>query len=349
MTPCFGKSENQDSLQSKYWQHMPQKRNRVWLKSLGFFNISHSRQGHQIILDAVMWWRCKRASNSKVLMVVIFALFSKRWGLFQLSSNTVKNYLFRSWNMYRGNCLRLLIFYTANVASSIQVRRSSLLVLVSDCKKDIKPDNILIFRDDIDESIKCDNLSPAVPTDSQLLPENAILSNPLTVFTPTELANLSEVPKFDVLLTDYGTGKRITWKLWKCILCAYSRVRRWMSHRSYALRAPEVILGGKWGASADVWNLGCLVCLFFILNSSDIETCCYRYLSSWRGDGYSSHEQEIYGLQSNIILRTCREWSEKILMFHITSRRSNFTIIFQKMKAREIDQLLIRLRYSYTG
>jgi len=29
-------------------------------------------------------------------MVVIFALFSKRWGLFQLSSNTVKNYLFRS-------------------------------------------------------------------------------------------------------------------------------------------------------------------------------------------------------------------------------------------------------------
>jgi len=115
--------------------------------------------------------------------------------------------------MYRGNCLRLLIFYTANVASSIQVRRSSLLVLVSDCKKDIKPDNILIFRDDIDESIKCDNLSPAVPTDSQLLPENAILSNPLTVFTPTELANLSEVPKFDVLLTDYGTGKRITWKL----------------------------------------------------------------------------------------------------------------------------------------
>jgi len=83
---------------------------------------------------------------------------------------------------------------------------------ISDCKKDIKPDNILIFWDDIDEPIKYDNLSPVVPTDGQLLLENTILSNPLTVFTSTELANLSEVPKFDVLLTDYGTGKRITWK-----------------------------------------------------------------------------------------------------------------------------------------
>ena len=64
-------------------------------------------------------------------------------------------------------------------------------------------------------------------------------------------------------------------------------------------------------------------------------TCCYRNLSSWQGDGYLSHEQEIYGLQSNIILHTCREWSENILMFHITSRRSDSTIIFQKMKARE--------------
>ena len=87
-----------------------------------------------------------------------------------------------------------------------KVRRSS----VSDCKKDIKPDNILIFRDDIDESIKCDSLSPVVPTDGQLLLENTILSKPLAV--STELANLSEVPKFDVLLSDFGTGKCITRK-----------------------------------------------------------------------------------------------------------------------------------------
>jgi len=82
------------------------------------------------------------------------------------------------------------------------VRRSS----ISDCKKDIKPDNILIFWDDIDEPIKCDNLSPVVPTDGQLLLENAILSNPLTIFTSTKLVNLSKVLKFDVLLTDYVIG-----------------------------------------------------------------------------------------------------------------------------------------------
>ena len=135
MTPCFGKPENVDSLQSKDWQHMPQKRNRVWLKSLGYFNISYSRQGHQIILDAVMCWRCKRALNLKVLMVVIFTLFSKRWGLFQLSSNMVKNYLFHSWNTYRGNCLRPLIFYTANVARwdvpAFLIARKTLNLIIS--------------------------------------------------------------------------------------------------------------------------------------------------------------------------------------------------------------------------
>jgi len=50
------------------------------------------------------------------------------------------------------------------------------------------------------------------PKNSGTLPENAILSNPLTVFTSTELADLNQVPKFDVLLTDYGTGKDVTEK-----------------------------------------------------------------------------------------------------------------------------------------
>lgn len=30
----------------------------------------------------------------------------------------------------------------------------------------------------------------------------------------------------------------------------------------YALRAPEVIIGSGWGTSTDIWNLGCIVCIF---------------------------------------------------------------------------------------
>ena len=45
------------------------------------------------------------------------------------------------------------------------------------------------------------------------IPENATLSKPLNVFTPAELVDLTQVPQFDVLLTDYGTGKHGTEKL----------------------------------------------------------------------------------------------------------------------------------------
>jgi len=83
---------------------------------------------------------------------------------------------------------------------------------VSDHQKDIKPDNILISRNNIniDKFIDGGELAAAqaTPKNHTTSPENAILSKPLTVFTPTELADLNQVPKFDVLLTDYGTGKR---------------------------------------------------------------------------------------------------------------------------------------------
>ena len=91
-------------------------------------------------------------------------------------------------------------------------------------RKIFKPDNILISQDDISNATMCLLLWLQI---GQLLPENAILSDPLTVFTPTKLADLSEVPKFDVLLTDYGTGKLVSQDPWKCISCDLcSRVRR---------------------------------------------------------------------------------------------------------------------------
>lgn len=63
---------------------------------------------------------------------------------------------------------------------------------------------------DIDKLIDGGELAAAqaTPKNHTTSPENAILSRPLTVFRPAELANLNQVPKFDVLLTDYGTGKR---------------------------------------------------------------------------------------------------------------------------------------------
>ena len=88
---------------------------------------------------------------------------------------------------------------------------------VSDGQKDIKSDNILISRNNIEEFIEGGELSATQATpdsaNHKRSPENAILSKPLNVFTPAELADLTEVPQFDVLLTDYGTGKHGTEKL----------------------------------------------------------------------------------------------------------------------------------------
>lgn len=116
---------------------------------------------------------------------------------------------------------------------------------------DIKPDNILVVRNNIDEFIKADELSAAraAPNQSGALPNspaNAILSSPLNVFTSTEIAGLNHLSNFDVRLTDYSTA---------ALVDGYHA----NEIQPFALRAPEVILGSGWGASADIWNLGCLV------------------------------------------------------------------------------------------
>jgi len=50
------------------------------------------------------------------------------------------------------------------------------------------------------------------------------------------------------------------------------------------------------------------------------------------------HEKGPHGLQNNIILDICLEWSEKILIFPITRRRSDSKTISQKMRVCELDQ-----------
>jgi serine/threonine-protein kinase SRPK3 len=40
-------------------------------------------------------------------------------------------------------------------------------------------------------------------------------------------------------------------------------------------RSPEVILGGKWGASTDIWSMACMVILpLLVINTSANEIFC---------------------------------------------------------------------------
>ena len=96
--------------------------------------------------------------------------------------------------MYQGSCLRLLI-HIANIVSSVQVRCSSVLVLVSDCKKDIEPDIILISRDDIDESIKCDDFPPSYqPRLTILKGFQDLMPLPNGIWFPSALHSLDGFP-----------------------------------------------------------------------------------------------------------------------------------------------------------
>ncbi len=75
----------------------------------------------------------------------------------------------------------------------------------------------------------------------------------------------------EVMLSDYGTGSS----------SFYSRpgspsdppkslaTPRQGDHRReiqpIALRCPEALIGCEWTTKADIWNLGCLVCIAFLL------------------------------------------------------------------------------------
>ncbi|KAG1724359.1 serine protein kinase Sky1, partial [Suillus lakei] len=100
---------------------------------------------------------------------------------------------------------------------------------------DLKPENILEER----------FVAPMRRTSSKRL-SRAILSRPLRVLSSDELLSLIQLSKLDIKLTDFGTAVSIDGFHPNII-------------QPFALRAPEVILGCKWGPSADIWNLGCLI------------------------------------------------------------------------------------------
>jgi len=115
---------------------------------------------------------------------------------------------------------------------------------------DLKPDNILVKLDNVNSAIELENETSFPPASvdiaSSEFPSHVILSRPIRALSSYELLSLVQSSELNVQLTDFGTAAAIDGPHAAII-------------QPPALRAPEVILGCEWGASADIWNLGCLI------------------------------------------------------------------------------------------
>ncbi|KAF9237257.1 kinase-like domain-containing protein [Melanogaster broomeanus] len=111
---------------------------------------------------------------------------------------------------------------------------------------DIKPDNILIKLDDPDKPLDLDVGGLPPPLSSNSNSSLAPLSHPIIAVNLMEQLDATRVPKFNIQLTDFGTAAEMNGPHADLI-------------QPYALRAFEVLLGCGWDASADIWNLGCLI------------------------------------------------------------------------------------------
>ncbi|KAL4242992.1 Protein kinase-like domain superfamily protein [Abortiporus biennis] len=99
---------------------------------------------------------------------------------------------------------------------------------------DIKPDNLLVTLT-IDQDIE------ELPTSHSKT--KGILSQPIIPFASGDMI---DTDLFNVQLTDFGTA------------AGFDGYHSDLIQPS-ALRAPEVIIGCQWDASADIWNTGCLI------------------------------------------------------------------------------------------
>ncbi|KAF9230901.1 kinase-like domain-containing protein [Melanogaster broomeanus] len=116
---------------------------------------------------------------------------------------------------------------------------------------DIKPDNILIKLNDADK-VLVQEIEDSLPMESPSKGDAplAVLSRPISPFNLAENSDTAEILELNIELTDFGTAADVTGPHADII-------------QSYALRAPEVILGCGWNTSADIWDLGSLVNPYF--------------------------------------------------------------------------------------
>ncbi|CAE6377239.1 unnamed protein product [Rhizoctonia solani] len=111
---------------------------------------------------------------------------------------------------------------------------------------DVKFDNILYRPDDLTACIA--HVLLTIPSETYRCDLRArpvavpIVSQPITMYSPETDIQKARV---QAVITDFSHS-------------------HWANHRfqdeiqSYALRAPEVILGYEWNGAADVWSVGCL-------------------------------------------------------------------------------------------
>ena len=97
--------------------------------------------------------------------------------------------------------------------------------------------------------------------------------------------------------------------------------------QTYALRAPEVILGSVCHTSADIWNLGCIVSksFFQLLNNSTVRltTTIFSYLSFSPENGSLPHGAGPHGALKITILLICPSLPGKNSIPHTSGRGSN--------------------------
>jgi serine/threonine-protein kinase SRPK3 len=102
--------------------------------------------------------------------------------------------------------------------------------------EDLQPSNVLVGANDVLVSADPENSGIADPKASY----NVLNSRPLPVADP------SNHEEMIVKIADLGMGNWID--------------NHWLELiQSPSLRAPEVMLGGPWDTSADVWSWGCIV------------------------------------------------------------------------------------------
>ncbi|KAF9237968.1 kinase-like domain-containing protein, partial [Melanogaster broomeanus] len=147
---------------------------------------------------------------------------------------------------FQGQTKKLPVNMAKNVARQLLLALDFLHRECHIIHTDIKPDNILIKLDDPDKALDLDVGGPPPPLSSNSNSSLAPLSHPIIAVNLMEQLDTTRVPEFNIQLTDFGTAAEMNGPHADLI-------------QPYALRAPEVLLGCGWDASADIWNLGCLI------------------------------------------------------------------------------------------